>query len=68
MFNFQAHKAALAIWYADMAANPATVDQARHSVKALQDKFPHDYGDLGQLVAQRMKESNESREDRPQSA
>ena len=58
-FNFQTEKEASVNWYAQMASNPATVDQARHSVKALQDKFPHDYGDLGQLVAQRMKESND---------
>lgn len=56
MFNFQTEKETSVNWYAQMARNPATVDQARHSVKALQDKFPHDYGDLGQLVAQRMKE------------
>ena len=55
-FNFQTEKEASVNWYAQMASNPATVDQARHSVKALQDKFPHDFGDLGQLVAQRMKE------------
>jgi len=55
-FDFQTEKEKSVSWYAEMASNLATVDQARHSVKVLQDRFPHDFGDLGQLVAQRMKE------------
>jgi hypothetical protein len=44
--DFEAHKRELAAHYAAMAANPATAEQARHSVKQLIADFPQWFGDL----------------------
>jgi hypothetical protein len=40
--------------YAKMASDPATVEQARHSVAYLAKQWPEVFGDLGRLVKERI--------------
>lgn len=40
--------------YAKLASNPATVEQARHSVSWLMKEWPGVFGDLGKMVKERL--------------
>lgn len=45
----------LADHYAAMARNPASVDQARHSVAWLMREWPDVFGELGEMVREALK-------------
>jgi predicted TIM-barrel fold metal-dependent hydrolase len=52
--------------YARMALESGSVDHARHQVKEMENNPTGMFKGLGKAVAQRMKEINESSENRPE--
>lgn len=61
MFDFTAHKSALARHYAELAAHPGWIDHARLIVKELKAQFPDFYGDLPELVREEIARRKDDR-------